>query len=53
MQSKDQETIRRVADYCKQYLEANGVLPSTRNIANKLNLSKSGGHRYLVAQTGY
>ena len=49
MQSKDQETIRRVADYCKQYLEANGVLPSTRNIANKLNLSKSGGHRYLVA----
>ena len=49
MQSKDQETIKRVADYCKQYLEINGVLPSTRNIANKLNLSKSGGHRYLVA----
>ena len=49
MQRKDQETIERVAEYCRYYLDKNGVLPSTRNIASKLNLSKSGGHRYLVA----
>ena len=49
MQRKDQETINRVAEYCRNYLDAKGVLPSTRLIADKLNLSKSGGHRYLVA----
>ncbi|MBR0451909.1 MAG: repressor LexA [Oscillospiraceae bacterium] len=49
MQRKDQETIDRVAEYCRQYLDKKGVLPSTRHIATAMNLSKSSGHRYLVA----
>jgi len=48
MQYKDQGTIDRVAEYCKQYLERYNVLPSTRQLARELNLSKSGAQRYLV-----
>lgn len=48
MQYKDQGTIDRVAEYCKQYLQKYNVLPSTRQLARELNLSKSGAQRYLV-----
>ena len=48
MQYKDQGTINHVAEYCKKYLERYNVLPSTRQLARDLNLSKSGAQRYLV-----
>lgn len=47
MQHQDKKTIELVASYCNEYMKTNDTMPSVRQLAKDLNISKSTAQRYL------
>ena len=48
MRSRDNELMRQILEYIDGYYLQEMRAPSTTDIANKFNISRSSAYRYLV-----